>query len=115
MTSENTAPKAEFTDKVEERLDELRSEFHDLELEQMRKGEVEARAKLAEAAETIKKKRAHVEAKIEAARKAGDSAWQEARGGLESAWAELTDAFNRAKRDFDGTLEAEEEEEEETG
>ena len=102
-------PKAEFTESMEARLDELRTRFQEMELEQMKKGEIEARAKLADAKKRFEKKRRDVENRLDTVRRASSNAWEDARDGLESAWGELTDAVERAQKDFEGTLEEEEE------
>lgn len=103
-------PKAEFTDTMAQRLDELHREFQELELEQMRKGEVKARAKLAAAKKSIAGKRKEVEDRLDTVRRASANAWEEARDGVEAAWQELRDAVDRARKDFEGTLEEETEE-----
>lgn len=103
-------PKAEFTDNMEEQIEELRKEFQELELEQMKKGEVTARAKLADAKSAFEKKRRDVENRLDTVRRASSNAWDEAREGLDSAWDELRESVERARKDFEGTLEEDEEE-----
>lgn len=103
---------AELTQSVEEHLESLRQRFQDLELEQMRKGEIAARAKLDEAKQAVNQKRTQLESQLRRARKASGNAWDEAREGLENARSELEAAVERAAQSFAGTLEAEDSEEE---
>lgn len=104
------APKAEFTEKMEEQLEALRTKFQEMELEQMKKGEVAARAKLSAAKKAVERKRKEVEDRLDTVRRASANAWEEARDGVDAAWEELQDAIERARKDFEGTLEEEDEE-----
>ena len=97
-----TTKQAEYTERLERKLEALREDFLALELEQMRKGEIEARAQLQTAKKAIEEKRALVEDKLDRARKVSANAWDEAREGLESAWGELRGAFDRARAEFQG-------------
>lgn len=110
MTEVETS-RAEFTEKLEARLEEARREFQKMELEQMKKGEVEARAILARAQKRFEERRATVEKELRRARKASGGAWKEIRGGLESAWDEFRSSIERARAEFEGE-EFEEDEEE---
>ncbi len=107
-----TTEQAELTQTVEEHLEALRKRFQDLELEQMRKGEIAARAKLDEAKKAVNQKRTQLESQLRRARKASGNAWDEARQGLENARSELEEAVERAAQSFAGTLEDEDSEEE---
>ena len=108
-----TTEQDELTQTVEEHLEALRKRFQDLELEQMRKGEIAARAKLDEAKEAVRQKRSQLESQLRRARKASGNAWNEAREGLESAQSELEEAVDRAAQSFAGTLEDDDEDPEE--
>jgi hypothetical protein len=77
-------------------------EFQDLELEQMRRGEIEARARLAKVKRGVDEKRTEVQQSLHQARKASESAWDEARAGFEAAWGELRAAVERARRELSG-------------
>lgn len=97
-----TTERAEFTEDLERRITGLVRDFQDLELEQMRKGEIEARAKLANVKEQVDEKRSDALASLSRARKASASAWDEAKGGLQSAWTELRGAVDRARDELAG-------------
>jgi septation ring formation regulator EzrA len=102
--------KEQFAEEMEEQLDTLWARFQAMELEQMRKGEIEARAKLARAKKQVKKRRREVERRLDAVRDSRAGAWEEAGEDAREAWAELEEQVERAQRDFEGTLEEEEEE-----
>lgn len=102
-----------YTRKMEERLEGLRQEFQQLELEQMKKGEVEARAKLAAAKKSVRKKRKQTEGRLDSVRRAGAGGWEDARTQLDESLTELQGEVERARRDFEGTLEEDEEADEE--
>lgn len=103
-------PQAQFTGRIEEELERLRRDFLDLELEQMRKGEIAARAKLERAKSVVKEKRVEVEDKLDTAKKVGAAAWREARDGLQAAWDDLEGAVGRAREELRGEGHAGEEE-----
>jgi hypothetical protein len=103
--------KEQFAEAMEERLDTLWARFQAMEMEQMRKGEIEARAKLARAKKEVKKRRREVERRLDAVRDARSGAWEEARDEAREAWSGLEDEVERAQRDFEGTLEQEQEQE----
>jgi signal transduction histidine kinase len=99
-----------FVGQIQTKLDALTREFLDLELEQMRKGEVTARQKIEKAKRSIAQRRKELEQRVERAREAAPAAWDDVKDGVESAWTELCEAVNHARADFEGTLEEEEEE-----
>lgn len=99
--------RATFTNEVEERLETLRQKFQEMELSQMRKGEMEARAKLADAKKEIDRKRQSARQKLHEARKASENAWADLKEGLGAALTELSDAVERAHRSFEGIEEEE--------
>ena len=103
-----------FVGKIQTKLDALTREFLDLELEQMRKGEITARQKLEKAKKSIAQRRKELEQRIESAREAAPTAWDDMKDGVESAWGELCDAVNHARADFEGTLEELEEQDSRT-
>lgn len=90
----------EITDAFEEHLEEARRQFLDLEIEHMKKGEVEARQEIEKARKAVEQKRSQLERALETARDAGTSAWSEAKEGLESAWGELQDAMEEVRSNF---------------
>lgn len=98
--------KAAYTEQVEEQLEEAKKRFQQLELEQMRKGEVEARAALARAQERFSEKRRELESELRRARRSSESAWAEVKEGLESAWDDLAEAVDHARDEFRGEVEA---------
>lgn len=106
-----TEQRAEFTEQIETRINEIMREFQDLELEQMRKGEIKARAKLANIRGGFVAKRKAVKDQLEQARKASSAAWADSKQGLESAWDELRSALEEARREFSDTEEQPEAEE----
>ncbi len=95
-----TKDAATLTHEIEERIHALSREFLDLELEQMRKGEIEARQRIERAKKSITAKREELEGKLAEARAAAPSAWGEIREGVEAAWEELREAVERAREDF---------------
>lgn len=100
-----------YVSRIQEKLDTLKREFLDLELEQMRKGEISARQKIEKAKKAIAQRRRELEQRIASARDAAPSAWDEMKDGMEAAWGELREAVDRARADFEGELEEREEEE----
>lgn len=105
-----TTDQAEFTNRFEEKVTDTLKEFQQLEIEQMRKGEIEARAKLADAKKAVNAKRDAMKKRLRSARKASRDAWSDAKAGVESAWDELTEAVSDARDSFEGVEDAEEEE-----
>ena len=97
--------KAEYTAKMERFLEDMGTRFQKLELEQMKKGEVEARARLAEAQKRFAEKKNDLETRLSKLRKAGDDSWSELKTGIDSAWNELESAFDRARTSFAEELE----------
>ncbi len=95
------------------RLETLKHDFQELELEQMKKGEIEARAKLASAKKDVKKKRDAAQRSIEGIRGSSAALSDEDRQAVEDALDELEAAVERARQDFEGTLEDEEQAEDE--
>jgi len=107
MASEETQ-QAKITNAFEERLEEARREFLDLEIEHMRQGEIEARQRIEKARKVVEEKRAAIEGALETARGAGRAAWEDARDGLESAWTELRSALDDVREEFSGSKAGEE-------
>lgn len=105
--------RAEYTEKVERLLEDAKSRFQQMELDQMKKGEVEARAQLARAQERFQQRRKELESQLKRARKAGEGAWSEVKDGVEAAWSELSGAIDRARAEFAGEELEEEDAEEE--
>jgi hypothetical protein len=97
-----TEERATLTESLETRIHEAIDEFQQMELSQMRKGEIEARAKLADAKRKVRERQAVATARLHNAKKASASAWEEARSGLEEAWEDLRAAVHAARRSFDG-------------
>ena len=95
-----TTQRAEFTEQITERLNDAIREFQDLELEQMRRGEIKARAKLAGVRKGYVKKRDAMKHELEKATKASSAAWSDAKGGIESAWNDLRTAIDEARAEF---------------
>jgi len=101
-------PRAEFTDDIETRFEELGRTFQRMEIEQMKKGEIEARQKLESAKASFARRKAEVEKQIDRARKVSDEAWDDVRETLQTAWDDLAETVDHARRDFAGELEEEE-------
>lgn len=101
-------PRAEFTSQMEERLDELASRFQEMEIEQMKKGEIEARQKLEAAKKSLAGKRREFEKQLERAGRVSDDAWDDVSDALRNAWTDMKEAVERARADFAGELEEEE-------
>jgi hypothetical protein len=99
--------RAEFTDEIERRVNEAVEAFQELELAQMRKGEIEARARLAEVKKTVDEKQSNARARLASARSASAAAWEESKKGLQSAWTELSEAVERARHELTGEVQGE--------
>jgi phage host-nuclease inhibitor protein Gam len=97
---DTTTPRAELTEQFTERVNDAIREFHDLEMEQMRRGEIKARAKLADVRKSYVEKRDAMKDALEKATKASSAAWSDASAGLESAWSELRAALDEARAEF---------------
>lgn len=93
---------AVLTREIESRVQDLAREFLDLELAQMRKGEIEARRKIERAKKDISAKRKELKSRLSAATDAAPTAWDDTREGVEAAWEDLREAVDRARRDFAG-------------
>ena len=89
-----------YINEIQMRLQSLKREFLDLELEQMRKGEISARQKIERAKRDITPKRKQLEEQLSQAREAPASSWEETREGVESAWTDLRGAVDAAREDF---------------
>lgn len=98
----DTPERAEFTSQMEQRLDELGRRFQEMEIEQMKKGEVEARQKLEAAKKSVTEKRNEFESQLRRARKVSDDAWDDVSDTLRNAWTEMKEAVDRARAEFDG-------------
>lgn len=105
---------AEYTNKLERLLDDARTRFQKMELEQMKKGEVEARATLARAQEQVEKKRKAFEKEVRKVRNSSREAWEKLQEGADSAWEEFNAAIEAARAEFAGEA-AEADEEEKAG
>jgi len=101
-TMTDTPERAEFTSQMEQRLDELGRRFQEMEIEQMKKGEVEARQKLEAAKKSVTEKRNEFESQLRRARKVSDDAWDDVSDTLRNAWTEMKEAVDRARAEFDG-------------
>jgi|GEM_PF-5694884 len=98
----DTPERAEFTSQMEQRLEELGRRFQEMEIEQMKKGEVEARQKLEAAKKSVTEKRNDFENELRRARKVSDDAWDDVSDTLRTAWTEMKEAIDRARTEFDG-------------
>lgn len=101
-TLTDTPDRTEFTSQMEKRLDELGRRFQEMEIEQMKKGEVEARQKLEAAKKSVTEKRNEFESQLRRARKVSDDAWDDVSDTLRNAWTEMKEAVDRARAEFDG-------------
>jgi hypothetical protein len=100
--TDQSTERAEYTEQIEQRIKDTLREFQDLELEQMRKGEIKARARLAKVKRGVDQKRTAAQESLHRTRKASEAAWHEARVGLEAAWGELREAVERARSELSG-------------
>ena len=103
MTTTET-PKAEYTTKFESLLADARRRFQRMELEQMKKGEVEARALLARAQKRFEGRRTDLEGRLKKARSSSGSAWDEVKKGIQEAYTALDDSLERARAEFAGEM-----------
>ncbi|MEQ8331378.1 MAG: hypothetical protein RH859_13040 [Longimicrobiales bacterium] len=103
--------RAKFTDQIEEQVEALRRKFQEMELSQMRKGELEARALLADAKKAVSRQRTEAARRVASARKASAAGWNDVKEGLQTALDDLSEAVERAHRRFEGIEEDEESEE----
>lgn len=107
----DTPPRAEFTSQMEQRLDELGRTFQKMEIDQMKKGEVEARQKLEAAKKSVSEKREEFENQLKRARRVSDDAWDDVSDSLRDAWTEMKEAVDRARAEFAGETAAAEQSE----
>jgi len=82
---------------MEQRLEDIGERFQELELEYMKTGEIEARAKLEKVRSSVIQKTGDVRNQLVAVRKAGDEALEEAKEGVTNAWSELSEAVEGAR------------------
>jgi len=100
-TEINTPDRAEFTEQMEKRLESLTRDFKELEIAQMKKGEIEARQKLEEAKKWVAKTRADFQNELARARKVSDQAWAEVSETLRGTWTEMKESIDRARTEFE--------------
>lgn len=86
---------------MEERLISLTRDFKEMEIAQMKKGEIEARQKLQKAKQWVSKTRADFQAELDRARKVSDQAWSEVSETLRSSWTEMKESVDRARSEFE--------------
>jgi hypothetical protein len=101
----DTKPRADFTSQMEQRLDDLGRRFQEMEIEQMKKGEIEARQKLEAAKKAVAGKRTEFEKQLERAARVSDDAWDDVSDTLRDAWTGMKEAVEHARADFAGELE----------
>lgn len=89
-----------FVNDIEMRLQSLKREFLELELRQMRRGELSARKKIERAKKSIVAKRKELETRLSEAREVPPADWDGVREGVEAAWTELREAVDQAREDF---------------
>ncbi len=85
---------------MQDRLDQLKKEFQRLELDQMKKGEIEARQKLEAAKKSIEAKRQSFEGELKRAKSVSDQAWDDVSDALRAAWTEMRESVDRARMEF---------------
>lgn len=86
---------------MQERLNDLGRRFQEMEIAQMKKGEIEARQKLEAANAIVGEKRQEFERQLRRASSVSDEAWNEVSEALRSAWTEMKEAIDRAQADFE--------------
>lgn len=94
---DRTIEREDFTEHIERSIKAALREFQELEIAQMRKGRVEARARLARVKRDVDAKRTAAQRKLHRVRKATSAAWEEAKAEAETAWRELRDAVEQAR------------------
>ncbi len=87
---------------METRFESLTREFKELEIAQMKKGEIEARQKLDKAKQWVAKTRSDFRKELDRAGEVSDQAWTEVSETLRSAWTEMKESVERARTEFDG-------------
>lgn len=92
---------------MKERFDDLGKEFQELEIEQLKKGEIEARQKLESANATVSETRAEFERQLNRAGKVSNEAWNDVQETLRSAWTDMKEAVDHARKDFAGEIDPE--------
>ena len=97
---DRTTERQTYTEQIEQRIKATLREFQEMELEQMRKGEIEARARLARVKSGVDEKRTVAQRKLHRARKATADAWVEAKAEVEDAWRELRDEVDHARQEL---------------
>ncbi len=95
-----TTQRAELTEQFTERVNDAIREFQGLEMKQMGRGEIKARAKLAAVRKNYVEKRDAMKDQLAKASKASSAAWSDAKAGVEAAWDEFRAAIDEARSEF---------------
>lgn len=89
----------DFLEKQKAQIAEWNKRIEDL-IMMGKKARVEASVKIENYIEDLKERLEDMRLKVEEIKKAGDSGWQDLRGGMENAWRDMADAFEKAKSRF---------------
>lgn len=94
-----TTRPSEYIQNLERRLQALEGELRRLEAEASKSMSGQS-PKLVQLKKTLEEKRRDFRAKLATAQRSSETAWKEMQAGLNSAWTELSEAFERAKHEF---------------
>lgn len=89
----------QFITDMKKRMERLEQEFEQLN-RSVTSAEVRARTKFESMRSDFQEKRDHLQTRIQSGREAGAAAWSELRTGIEAAWNDMSDAFNRARAEL---------------
>jgi len=87
----------QYVQNIEHRLRALETDFERLEAE-ADKSIKKPSEQLAEARKTFNEKRRELRTRLAKAESSAGSAWKEMKAGLDAAWTELSESFERARK-----------------
>jgi molecular chaperone GrpE (heat shock protein) len=99
MIEQETIAQETFVREMEKRVRRLDQEFEQL-VRRADSAERTAREKLAGMKSDFTTRKEHLYGRLDELRRAGDNARKELAAGVETAWNDLSDAFNRARSEF---------------
>lgn len=91
--------KKDFLEKQKAMLSEWNKQIEEL-MQTAKKAQVDASVRFENYIDDLKERLDDMRLKMEDMKKAGDTGWQDLRAGMESAWREIADAFDKAKSRF---------------
>jgi predicted nucleic acid-binding Zn-ribbon protein len=91
--------KKDFLEKQKEQIAEWNKMIEEL-MQTAKKTQVEASVKFENYIEDLKERLEDMRLKMEDVKKSGDTGWHDLRTGMENAWKDLANAFEKARSRF---------------